>query len=121
MKLNSMGCAVTPGVCGASIPGSPRAAESEDAQVRLLYAHVYIISFLGYYEGFPCGSVVKTLPEMQEMQAQHLCQEDPLEKRMVTHSSILAWRIPRMDLFKIQLEHLEVLGSRAVEAWLGKF
>ena len=31
---------------------------------------------------------------MQEMQVQFLGQEDPLEKGMATHSSILAWRIP---------------------------
>ena len=32
---------------------------------------------------------------MQETQVQSLGQEDPLEKGMATHSSILAWRIPR--------------------------
>ena len=37
---------------------------------------------------------VKTLPIMQETQVQSLGQEDPLEKGMTTHSSILAWRIP---------------------------
>ena len=31
---------------------------------------------------------------MQEIQAQSLGQEDPLEKRMTTHTSILAWKIP---------------------------
>ena len=31
---------------------------------------------------------------MQEMQIQSLSQEDPLEKAMATHSSVLAWRIP---------------------------
>ena len=38
--------------------------------------------------------MVKNLPAMQETQVQTLDQEDPLEKGMVTHSSILAWRIP---------------------------
>ena len=38
--------------------------------------------------------MVKTLPAMQETQVQSLGQEDPLEKDMATHSSILAWRIP---------------------------
>ena len=32
---------------------------------------------------------------MQEMQVQSLSQEDPLEEEMATHSSVLAWRIPR--------------------------
>ena len=37
---------------------------------------------------------VKNLPAMQEIQVQSLGQKDPLEKRMATYSSILAWRIP---------------------------
>ena len=37
---------------------------------------------------------VKSLPEIQETRVQSLGQEDPLEKGMATHSSILAWRIP---------------------------
>ena len=38
---------------------------------------------------------VKNLPAMQETGAGSLGWEDPLEKRMATHSSILAWRFPR--------------------------
>ena len=41
----------------------------------------------------PGGSVVKSLPAMQEMQVQSLGGEDPLEEGTATHSSILAWRI----------------------------
>ena len=37
---------------------------------------------------------VKNLPVVQETWVQSLGQEDPLEKGMATHSSILAWRIP---------------------------
>ena len=37
--------------------------------------------------------LVKNLPARQETQIRSLGKEDPLEKRMVTHSSILAWRI----------------------------
>ena len=58
--------------------------------------------------GFPGGSVVKNLPEMQETLVQSLDWEDPLEREMAAHSSILipwrgkwlptpvflAWRIP---------------------------
>ena len=40
------------------------------------------------------AQLVKNLPVMQETQFQFLGQEDPLEKETVTHSSILAWRIP---------------------------
>ena len=38
--------------------------------------------------------MVKNLPEVWETQVQSLGQEDPLEKEMAAHSSILAWRIP---------------------------
>ena len=40
------------------------------------------------------AQMVKNLPAMQETQVQFLRWEDPLEKGMATHSSILAWRIP---------------------------
>ena len=42
---------------------------------------------------FPGGSVVKNQPAMQETRVWTLGQEDPLEKEMATHSSILAWEI----------------------------
>ena len=40
------------------------------------------------------AQMVKNLPTMQETWVQSLGQEDPLEKEMRTHSSILAWKIP---------------------------
>ena len=40
------------------------------------------------------AQTVKNLPAMQETRVQSLSQEDPLEKRMATHSSTLVWRIP---------------------------
>ena len=40
------------------------------------------------------AQMVKNLPAMQEMQVWSLGQEDPLDKGMATHSSILSWRIP---------------------------
>ena len=40
------------------------------------------------------AQMVKNLPAVQETQIQSLDQEDPLEKEMATHSSILAWKIP---------------------------
>ena len=39
------------------------------------------------------AQMVKNLPAMKETWVQSLCWEDLLEKRMATHSSILAWRI----------------------------
>ena len=46
------------------------------------------------FGGFSGSSVVKNLPPMQETQVQSLGREDPLEKEMAIHSSILAWEIP---------------------------
>ena len=43
------------------------------------------------------AQTVKNLPAMQEAWVQSLGQEDPLEKEMATHSSILAWRIPWIE------------------------
>ena len=40
------------------------------------------------------AQVVKYLPAVQETQVRSLGQEDPLEKGMATHFSILAWRVP---------------------------
>ena len=40
------------------------------------------------------AQMAKNLPTMQETQVQSLGLEDPLEKQMATHSSILAWKIP---------------------------
>ena len=41
-----------------------------------------------------CGSAVKSPPAVQEPGVQSLGGEDPLEKEMAAHSSILAWEIP---------------------------
>ena len=40
------------------------------------------------------AQMVKNPPAMQEARVRSLGREDPLEKGMATHSSILAWRIP---------------------------
>ena len=40
------------------------------------------------------AQMVKNTPAMQETWVQYLAWEDPLEKGMATHSSILAWRTP---------------------------
>jgi len=47
--------------------------------------------------GFPGGSVIKNLPASAGdagPRVQSLDRKDPLEKKMATHSSILAWKIP---------------------------
>ena len=53
---------------------------------------------------------VKNLHEMQETQVQSLGWEDPLEKEMASHSSILAWRIPRTE----ELARLQSIGLQRV-------
>ena len=50
------------------------------------------------------------MPTMQETQVQSLGQEDPLEKEMATHSSILAWKIPWME----EPGRLQSMGSQRV-------
>ena len=54
--------------------------------------------------------MVNNPPEMQETQVQSLGQEDTLEKEMATHSSNLAWRIPRAK----EPGGLETTGSQTV-------
>ena len=53
---------------------------------------------------------VKSLPTMQETQVQSLGQEDPLEKEMATHSSILAWKTPWTE----ESGRLQSMGSQRV-------
>ena len=54
--------------------------------------------------------MVKHLPAMRETQVQSLGQEDPLEKKMATHSSILAWKIPWTE----EPGRLQSMGSQRV-------
>ena len=60
--------------------------------------------------GFLVAQMVKNLPTMQETWVCSLGQEDPLEKGMATHSSILAWRIPRTE----EPGGLQSMGSQRV-------
>ena len=43
------------------------------------------------------AQTIKNLPALWEIQVPSLCQEDPLEKALAAHSSVLAWRIPRTE------------------------
>ena len=67
--------------------------------------------------------MAKNLPAMQETQLRSLSWEDPLEKGMVAHSSILAWRIlwteepdrlPSMELQRVGQNH-ETNAHRCIE------
>ena len=56
------------------------------------------------------NQMVNNLPEMQETWVRFLGREDPLEKEMAAHSSILAWRIPQME----EPGGLQSMGSQRV-------
>ena len=58
-----------------------------------------------YWSGLPFPS-----PAMQEALVQLLGQEDPLEKEMATHASILAWKIPWTE----EPDGLQSMGSQRV-------
>ena len=51
------------------------------------------MTVLGIERGL-VAQMVKSLPAMRETWVQSLGREDPLEKQIATHSSVLAWRIP---------------------------
>jgi len=75
-----------------------------------LICHMF---FIDYSSCLNCGSAVKSLPamqEMQEMQVQSLGGEDPLEEGMATHSSIVAWRFP----WREEPDGLESIGLQRV-------
>ena len=56
------------------------------------------------------AQTVKHLPTMWETRVQFLRWEDLLEKEMATHSSILAWKIPRME----EPGSLQSMGSQRI-------
>ena len=56
------------------------------------------------------AQMVKHLPAMWETWVQSLGQEDPLEKEMATHSSTLAWKVPRTE----EPGRLQSMGLRRV-------
>ena len=64
---------------------------------------------LKYYS---LAQLVKNLPSLQDTQVQFLGQEDPLEKEMATHSSLLAWRIPWME----EPGRLQSMGSQELRS-----
>ena len=65
--------------------------------------------------GFPGGSVVKNLPAKWKAWVWSLGQEDPLEKVMATHSSILAWEIPwTEEPDRLQSTELQRIGYNLV-------
>ena len=86
-------------------------ALTRNARVSLLLTLTWPFSRLPQCKGASLvAQKVKNLPAMQETWVQSLGQEDPLEKRMATHSSILAWRIPWTE----EAGRLQSTGSQRV-------
>ena len=73
----------------------------------VIYTYICILFYILFHYGLSQGieysgaslvaQMVKNLPAMQETWVQSLSWDDPLEKEVATHSSILAWRIPWKD------------------------
>ena len=78
--------------------------------VHLTKAMVFHSFFSDSYGFSLVAQMVKHLPAVQETWVRSLSQEDPLEKDMATHSSILAWRIQWTE----ELGGLQSTGSQRV-------
>ena len=87
-----------PAVCGSQTPLLKRQFPHHTPP-RFFSDYKLFSSIFGLYCALCWASLeaqmVKNPPATQETWVRSLDQEDPLEKRMPTHSSILAWRIPR--------------------------
>ena len=59
---------------------------------KVIELRKYLVILFSSNEAFLMAQMIKNLPAMQETQVHSLGWEDSLEKRMATHSSILAWR-----------------------------
>ena len=68
---------------------------------------IYIYIYIYIYRASMVVQMVKNLPATQETWVRSLVGEDPLEKGLATHSSILAWRIPwREDPGRLQSQRV---------------
>ena len=78
--------------------------------------HIIILIYLFPLEASPCISAIKNPPAariclpLQEILVWSLVWDDPLEKEMAAHSSILAWKISRTE----KLGKLQSMGSQRV-------
>ena len=72
---------------------------------------VLLLSLYSFARASLVAQMVKNLPAMREAWVQSLGQEDPLEKGMAAHSSILTWRIPWTE----EPGGLQSVGSQRVD------
>ena len=94
-------------------PVDPVNAAKSECPDFFFYSSLRITLRSGWGRGFPYGSAEKNLPAMQktkETWGWSLGRDDPLEKEMATHSSILAWEIPWTE----EPGGLQSIGSQRV-------
>ena len=75
-----------------------------------IYTHIHICGTHTHTHTSLVAQMVQNLPTMQETQVRSLGQEDPLEKEMATHSSILAWKISWAE----KPGRLQSMGSQTI-------
>ena len=87
-------------------------ADPEDGRLAPPNNHLVGAGLPGYFMGQTSlvAQMVKHLPTMRKTRVQSLGWEDPLEKAMASHSSILAWKIPWME----EPGRLQSMGSQGV-------
>ena len=77
----------------------------------------FLNSLFSLYKASLVAQMVKNLPARQETRMQSLGREGPLEEEMATHTSVLAWRIPRTE----EPGGLQSVGSQRVgHDWAAK-
>ena len=94
----------------ATAHGSQRAGYNCVTENIYIFTHTHIYTYIYIFGVSLVAQRLKHLPAMQETWVQSLGQEDPLEKEMATHSSILAWRIPWTE----EPGGLQPMGSQRV-------
>ena len=67
------------------------------SKASILWHSAFFMVQLSHLHPSLVAQMVKSLPAIEEARVQSPGQEDPIEKGMATHSSILAWRIPWIE------------------------
>ena len=98
---------------GRAWSNTPRRLDLTQRAIGVLEAVKKKVLFVLYKDVFELpwvAQLVKNPPAMQETPVPFLGREDPLEKEMATHSSVLAWKIPWTE----ETSRLESMGSQRV-------
>ena len=84
--------------------------EKNILKIEYINIYAFIHMYMHVYIHIHIAQSVKNLPAVQETRVQSLGWEDPLEKEMATHSSILAWKISWTE----EAGGLQSMGSQRV-------